>query len=440
MLVLLVSVGALACDEGRDAAPAASASAAVASTAPPEEKPRCALADKGASFVIGKRSANGANDGEGVSLPFAVEVGSAVAGETGFAVAALRSEGGGTGAVLALVDETASSGRVLELGRTHGDVDPPRLAGRSDSLVVVVPDNDAGSGTLKLASVDGANVTWGATVPHGRDESQAFAVDVGDKRGLVVWDEWAEKVGHGIIRATSFARADVSNATAPRTISPEGTDAQTPDLATRPGGFWIAWVAQQLVEKNRKSTHRLKDDSFDELPTHRWVEVAPVDENGALTAKPTAISPKNARVVIFDLATAPDGTAMVTWRTEENIATEGGQLHLSVIKLDGSVDATIVEDHDLGPGVPALVLDRKEKYLWLSVANMAEQTRLARVSPSGDLLDGLRVDNTVKSAEPLAAESGRLLIARPAGLAVELEVVRCAVGRPPEYGSRPPNR
>lgn len=425
----------LACDKGKTGEAAASASASAAA-APGADKPRCGYAETGASFAIGKRSPEG--KGEGVSLPFAVELGSAVPRPTGFAVGALRSEGGGTGAVVALVGETASSGQVIELGRTHGDVDPPRVASRGDRLVVVVPDNDAGSSTLRLAALAGRNVTWGATFQQGRDESQAFAVELGAKRGLLVWDEWVEKEGHGAIRVTSFAVGDVSNATPAKNISPDGTDAQTPQLSPRAGGFWLAWVAQEVVTESKGSKSRKRDDSFEELPTNRWVEVAPVDENGALSAKPVAITPKNVRVMIFDLATTADGAAVLAWRTEENAATEGGQLHLTVVKEDGSIDATVVEDRDLGPGAPTLVVDRHKQQLWLSVASMAEETRLARVKASGDLVDGLAVDPIVKNAEPLAAHDGHLLLGRPAGLAIELEVVRCRAGAPPQYGSRPP--
>lgn len=441
---LLAAFGASAafgCDERSEASPPAAASTPPSSSVPATASVRCRGSKDDASFTIGKRSPD--EEEEGVSLPFAVEVGSAAARPgaptRGFAVGALRAEGGATDAVVALLD-SAGQGRLVSLGTAHGDTDPPRVAARKGRLFVVVPDNDAGSATLKLARIEGARVTWGSTLRQGRDESNAFGVELGDERGAIVWDEWERDPGAGVVKMTSFHLDDPSNTTEPRRVSPEGTDAEGPRLAPRPGGFWLAWIAHRVDEDAERRLGR-KPTAAD-VPTERWVEIVPLDRNGIPTSQPIAVTPQDGRVVMFDLAAARD-RALVAWRADETRQSEGGRVQLSVVRADGTNESTIVEDRDLGAGVPTVVVDRGSPKgkpgLWLSVASLAGETRLGAIDEAGELREALATDRLLKNAEPLAALDGTLLVARPAGLAIELELITCARGPAPTFGVRPPN-
>ena len=52
-------------------------------------------------------------------------------------------------------------------------------------------------------------------------------------------------------------------------------------------------------------------------------------------------------------------------------------------------------------------------------------TRLAAMSPSGELLDALAPEPSLGAGEPIAATSDAILWARPMGKSMRLSVVRC---------------
>ena len=424
----LCVVGAPACKktapptEGA-AAPSASASGRVASAG-------CRPVRPGSAFVIGKRDPNPAEGAEDLALPFAVEVGSAIARPKGFAVAALRAQGGGTGALVALVDDEASSGRLVDLGRTHGDVDPPRLASIGDRVIVAVPDNDAGSTTIKLAELSGSggteSVTWGATLRTGRDDSTAFDLAAGKDRGVVVWDEWNKAAGHSTVQLSTFDAGALGNVTRPRTVSPKKRDAAAPKLTGRPGGFWLAWVAHAPLDAGAAAD----SGDGDRDGVARWLEVVPLDANGAPTAEPVAVTPRTGSVTTFDIAAAADGSALFAWRLgNELLQGKGSSASLGVVRADGTTAAHEIPDEDVGPGVPSLLVEvdsaTKPRPVWLSLASVSDATRLGRVTDQASLAGTLAADDRIKNAEVLAAARGALLLGAPRGLAVELTVVRC---------------
>jgi hypothetical protein len=202
----------------------------VSSSAPGQVAPRCRDEGQSKPFVVGEaprqkpvdaKDAQAEDDTAG-GLPFAIEIGIGVSMKSGFAVSGLRAQAGGSGAFVALVGADGS-GRVLDLGRTYGDADPPRIAASGERLMAVVPDNDAGGGRLRLAAIDvgRGSVTWGAELDERRDASPAMGIELGDARGVVVWDELEGKKKRGVIRGSSFDLANVASATLPRSLSPK---------------------------------------------------------------------------------------------------------------------------------------------------------------------------------------------------------------------------
>ncbi len=370
---------------------------------------------------MGERSAS-ADGGEEATLPFAVELGSATSRAGGFAVGALRAQGGGVGALVALLDENAGAGKIIDLGRTHGDVDPPRVAARGARLVVAVPDSDAGSHTVKLAEVTDGGASWGATLRTGRDDSHAFDVALGETHLVVVWDELDKPKGHSVIR---LAAATGAGAPVVSLASPPKTDAEAPRLVTRDGGFWLAWIAHAPLELPRGES---ADGGDEDERVARWLEIVPLDAAGKPTAEPRAVTERTGTLSAFDLAAAPEGSALVAWRRGDDRA-EGpaSSASLTTVAPDGTVRHAILPDPDLGPGVPSLVVDAEAKpsRTWLAIGSITDVTRLAPVSSAGTLEVALAADPAVDRAEPLAAGHGRLLFATGRGRAAELFAFVC---------------
>jgi hypothetical protein len=435
-----LAVGAGGCR--RDVPEPPTEPSATAPAAAPPVASRCSEAP--GSFSIGDRGSLADPDGgDDVALPFAVEVGGSVPYAGGFAVAALRAERGGTGAVVALIGRSGAADRLVELGRTFGDAEPPRLAARGDTLIAAVPDHDAGSKTLRLAAIrDG--VTWGAEISQGRDESQVFDVELGAKRGVLVWDEWDKQAGQGVVRLVSFEPGNLGAATRARTLTPEGDDAEAPVLAPRPGGFWLAWISRQPPERpKQKPKHKATkpDPAANEPPAddpvvdlgRRWLRLAPLDENGALSAEPRDVTGRQTHVLVFDLAPLPDGGALLAWRDDASSpGVEAGAIHLARIGPDGALGAFVIEDEKIGAGVPSLLVDSTAPAgaapVWLALDSVTDATRLVALGKDGRMLDVLNDEPAIGHAEPLSISGGRLLFSRPRGLAIELGSARCRPG------------
>ncbi len=417
-------------------------SASAVPAAPPA--PRCKAIKRGASFTIGQpgKSDLGGDD-DSVALPFAVDLGSAVATSSGFAVSALQTEDGGTGAVVALVSANADSGKLVDLGHVYGDADPPRLAAHADRLVVALPGNDASGATLRLVAIrnpaGSADVVWGREMEQGNDQSQVFDIELGDKRGVLVWDDWDKSADHGVIRASTFKADDVSNATRPRVLSPKDDDAEAPRIVRRPGGFWLAWISHHRAHAGRgapaasSSPEPGAGSPIVELGS-RWLELVPLDENGSPTASPIAVSRHDAHVLVFDVAPAPDGGALLAWRDDEaEPGAEGRIVHLGRVRPGGSVQTHILDDAKVGAGVPTLLVDEHPpakpgpQAAWLSLAGVSDETRLAALDANGKLLDPLVTDPVLRRAEPVVLDRGRMLLAAPRGLALELSAATCKV-------------
>lgn len=432
-VVLAVAVVALiGCDrdDPPEPKPTASASASPAAALPP----RCALVERGASFTIGERpAATGDGGSDDIALPFAVELGSAAVRPDGFAVSGQRTEAGKTLSFVALVGKRGASGRLVELGRVHGGAEPPRLAAKGARLVAAVPDSDAAGGTLRLASISDAggrvDVTWGAEVSEGHDQSPAFDVALGGDRGALVWDVFDKKAGKASVLGASFSANDVSNVTRERRLSPEDDDAEMPRLVARPGGFWLAWISGSPPADEKTS------DAGSPAPPQllelgrRALKLMPLDANAAPTASPIAITRADAHVLVYDLAVGPRGHALLAWRDDDTApGAEARTVYLAKVAAGGGLDTSRIENEEVGAGVPVLLVPPGKppaKLLaWLALAGLGNATRLGNLS--ADLgLGELAAEPVVNNAEPLAARDDQLLIAQPRGLAAELSVVRC---------------
>ncbi len=411
--------------------------------APKKAPPRCQELIPGSMLTVGdvgrpKSSGEPDASADDPDLPFAVEMGQAVSHAHSFVVSALRAKGEGTMAVIAVVPQTGRGGRVLELGATHGDVEPPRLASRGAHLVAAVPDSDAGGGVLRMASLTlggSLGVTWGGEISEGRDASKVFDVELSKQRGVVVWDELDKKNDRSVISLASFAPKDLGAISPSRRVSSPDEDAEAPQLASRPGGFWLSWLSRAPIEKDAKKEKAVPTSGDDPLIAFgaRRLMLARLDANGSLTGAPIAVSAGPSHVLVYDLASNADGSALLAWRDDPTSpGVEGRAVHFARVDGAGSVSRSAVQDESIGAGVPSLVVDsaapKAGSATWLSLASVTDETQVAALTTSGKIRDRLEAEPSIRSAEPLAARAGRILIGRPRGLAVELSVLRCSPG------------
>jgi len=389
------------------------------------EHSRCAPASAEGPFLLGATGApKGPGPGSGDPnepsrddpLPFASEVGDGVSFAGGFAVGALHENGAAPTISVVTLGPDGRHPRVIGLGATHGDVEPPRLAARGNVLVAGILESDLNGRSLRLAKVQDGNVTWGATLRQKGGESQAFDIALGEKKGVVVWDE--EDPSHGVIMASTFDVASASNATVARAISAATSDAESPQILARPdGGYWLAYIARA---GNGEDTDGGHEDSED--VGFRWIEMAQLDANGSPTGTPRAVTPKAGHVLVFDMAPGEEGAALLVYRYDDTpIGASGGQVMRTVVRAQRVENpAVLVEGDEVGAGVPSV------RGSWLAVTDAADATRLAPIRTGGDLAAPLRAEPDIGTGEPIAADGDRLLVARPAGRAVKLQVLRCS--------------
>ena len=424
-------------------APSPPTSQSAAPAAPPVSK-RCRPAGPaGSGFTVGDLP--GATDDDDDGLPFAVDLGGAVIHEGRFVVSALRQQAGGTHAIVVLLSAQADGGRVVDLGQVHGFVVPPRLASNGRHLMVAVVDSDASAMVVRLARIDAAtsrpNLAWGPEIPQARDESEALELELGAQRGLLVWDEWDDKANHGVVVAAAFDPTDLSKEPERRILSEDEQDAESPRLMPRPGGYYAAWVVNAPPERDRpprkkpKSAKSKRDDEASAVELGpRWIVLRPLDVHGAPSSASVMVTPKTGHALSFDAALSGDRGTLVAYRDDTTSpATPGGALRIAHVAPGGSVELQDLGDFEVGAAVPGLLVDahrpKDGAYGWLSIGSAAEATLIAALDDAGKLVDDLAEDALVRSSVPLLVDSGRTLLARPRGRAVELSIVQCQPGQ-----------
>ena len=450
-VLLLSSSG---CDKG-DAATSTAAPSATHNKPLPARKAlkmACRETKAGARFLVGEVGEQKKLESDGaasIDLPFAVEVGSAVATSDAFALSALK----GHQALVAMVSKEGGQGSELQLDEVHGDVEPPKLASDGDRLVAAVVGNDAGSNTLTLVAVQraaGENaLTRGGSIEKGRDGSNAFDIALGEAGGLLVWDRWDKAKGHGIIEALPFDPTTLDPKRAQAALDLAGDDAETPRVVRRPGGFWLVWVshgapealapvrptrgtgAQQLTPARpvQGGLPEVDGDVTSVIDvTPRRLKVAPVDAYGAPTAQPTMITPKDSHVLAYD-ALAVGGGLLLAWRDDPTtLGVEAPKVHVADVRIDGSVTVQVVEDQRLRAGTPRLFLDARAKQParpWLSLIGEEGRPLLGYFEGRAALAGPLQEVSGLGLGEPLAMADGRLVLARPNGRALDIIVVGC---------------
>jgi hypothetical protein len=364
----------------------------------------------------GRAAPSNADAGESARddiLPFAAEVGDGVAYHGGFAVGAIHESETSLAMSVVTLDASGHNAKIVPLGVARGDIEPPRVFARDGTLAAGVLEPAANGRSLRLAKIENGAVTWGATIHEQGGESQAFDVALGEKKGIVVWDE--DGATSSIIQVSTFDAATLTNATPPRTISRPAADAESPRLVTRPGGgYWLAYIGRSTAPQDTDNPAPAEDVGF------RWIELVALDANGSPTGPARVATPKDGHVMVFDIAPAPDGGALIAYRYDDTpTGAPGGQV-MRVLVHPTSVDppSVLIAD-EVGAGVPNLLPG------WIAVLDAADVTRLAPIGLDGQIAAPLNPEPDVGSGEPIAGSSNRLLVARPSGRAVKLVVLEC---------------
>lgn len=379
--------------------------------------------------------------------PFAVEIGRGAVFDGGFAAGVKRSAEGGSVAMIAMLGFDGAGGKLVRLERSRGDFDAPVVTGAGASVLVALLEPDAGGRSIKVGKVTGDQVAWGVEIPEGRDESQVLDLASSGAHALVVWDAVARGSERSSVMLASFDVATMRAIATARPVSAPTTDAETPRLIARPGGYWLGYLARGEEHPAKKAKGEKKQDKkvdgdwvddddapLGEVILHRWVELMPLDESGLPVSAARAITPKNGHALAFDLELGDDGGAIVAWRDDDTPAgATGGRLHAALARLSGVGEAHVLAEDTGTAGVPDLLPG------WISIASVSGATRIAAIDAQGQLLEVLAPEPSLGAGEPIAATKDAILWARPAGKAMRLGVVRCAprgVSDPPKAGAQ----
>jgi len=360
-------------------------------------------------------------------LPFGVDLGSAVATSSGFAVAGIRGAGL---AFLARVSDHASLR--IDLGELHGDAETPALAAAGDDVLVALRGTDAAGFTLKLgrvAGVAGSAVEWGFELSKLGKTVTGVALATAGARGVLVY-QGEEKQGGSQLMLGTFAIGALKE---PFQVKPlEAKDAEMPRLTTRAGGYWLSWVRtlpeEKKAGKKPEAVEVAQDPEERELLDVglRVVEVAKLDEQGKLLGAALRVGEPRRQILLYDVAQLASGGLLVAARSDSAVpGAEGGALVLSEVGPDGSVREERLDDDDLGAGAPTLLVDADLKLPgpWLAMSSPSDATRLG-LARGGHTV--LQADALLGHAQVLAVSTGHFLVQRARGRSVTLEALACS--------------
>ena len=460
-LSLTLALAAVGCKAKPAPAPAPSAHAALSAAKPatPEAPARCRAVGNGPALRVGDpvRRPASADDGEEAAdeedeaaLPFATRVDAAVTLDASFAVGGLATPGSKTEAFVGFIPLTGTPGRRVGLGVVHGDVDPPRLAGRGRTVIAAVADMDAGGGMLRLSRLDeDADKASGDASITGVEHDAGAALAWGEHGAVLVYGaKRAQGVG---LKLVALDPEKLAGPFTPRDL--DGTlYAEAPVLVARPGGYWLAWVSEAPAAGDRTDAGARapgRPDAgtrpgvpaaagsappgtgSDDTPLvesgPRVLMTLPLDAAGKPLGTPRPVTVPRSHVVGFEAALAPDGALALTFREDDaSPGVESGPPDLARVALDGAISRAKVEDEDLSAGLPALLTDVKAGgRTWVALESASGGTRIGVLKEGGLALEALVGDRLLRGADVLGAGDGRLLVSRNRGRAVELEVLEC---------------
>lgn len=419
----------------------------------PVVKPRCADLSK-QPFVIGDApapkpaatSTDSDDPPEDDLAPFAVELGRGIPFGAGFAIGTQREAEGGTVSMVATVGADGQNGKLVRLARSRGDFDAPVVAAAGDAILAAMIEPNAGGRAIRIAKIEGDRVTWGPELSEGRDESLAVDIASTGARALVVWDDVPSGHERSVIDLATFDIGTMRGSGG-RAMTPPTIDADLPRLAPRPGGYWLSYLvhgdapteptaskpdseappddAGPPKKKPSKKPEANPDDSDTEAAgeaiAHQWLELLPLDESGVPTGAPRAVTPKDGRVIGYDLEDGPEGRAVLIYREDDTPnGSIGGRVKSIAVEMGGVGEPHVLAEEGVGTGVPQLL------GTWVVIHSMSGPVQIGAIGPRGEIALDLAPEKPLGHGEVLAANGDTFLVATPAGRAMKLGVTRCA--------------
>jgi len=415
------------------AGPGASASASGSSAPEPSGPPaRCEALGKEAAFVLGDPPPPRPDAGveEQQFAPFAAVLGRGAVSRDGFLLGALRDAEGGTIANLVRLGAKGQSPTEVRLARSRGDMEAPVVAAHEDAALVAMLEPDAGGRTLRLGRVVGDKVTWGAEIPQGMDESMAVDLAVSGDRAMLAWDDFDKDGDASRVVIAPFDARDVGGNIEPRPVTRPDADAETPRLFSRPGGYWLLYVVRGRLSSVGAVPAEARDEPSDkdevdeqrggERMRYAWIEALPLTEKGEAAGEPRRVTPADGHAIAFDALADEEGAIQLAWRDERSpLGGSGGTVLAVRIDLGGVTEPVVVLDEDVGDGVPSLLPG------WIAIMPLSGPMLLGRLTKQGDVEGAISPEPLIGRAQPIAAKGELILLGRPMGKAVELEVVSC---------------
>ncbi len=423
-------------------APSASASAS---------PPRCARVG-GEPVVIGEAAANGVDAGDDDDFtPDAPTLGRAIAFDGGFAVGALVEQGGATNASIVTLDDQ-DHGAIVTLGRSRGDLEPPVVAPVGAAVLVASLEPNAGGISTRVGRVTGNKLEWITEIDRKKGDAIDADLAVSGERAAIVWDDLDSESSRLFVE--TFAAASEGRPSEKVLVSPEKTDASSPRLIAKEGGFYLLYVARgaeighaddDYPDEARKADEKRKtapkpsadagaNDDIDESRGERmfasWIEVLPLDTNGKPAGSAIKLTRPSGRVSGYDVASGKDGFDVV-WRDED--APSGGAggsaqiVHVSA-SGPGNVESLAEPSHPsesgeanpIPAGAPALFAG------WITISEETGRTMIGRIGDDGRLTEPLAIEPTLGSGSLVAAHGEHLLVATPRGRSMSLALYGCA--------------
>lgn len=382
--------------------------------------------------------------------PFAAEPGMAVALGGDFFATGLRHDPRGGVALLGRLG--ASGALATELGRVRGDVPPPRLSSDGQDLWVALQDGAPGGRQLRIGRVPRGDLSapplWRSGPRQASTDSSAFDIAAASGQALLVYDDWSVSEQHGRVLAALLSADGPSgpsgDAGGAQVLSPIGMDSEAPRVSARPGGFWVAW----LVTSSRGGSGRVYDPGGREASQGagaafeaRWLALVAVDATGQVEGDVRRLTPRQQRVVGYDLTTSPSGAAWVAWRQDAPTpGSSGGRVAVMEARRDGSDEPRLVREEDVGSGEPAWLPggEGRGDRRWLSFPDGRDRTLVLPIRQRLEIGEPLALPPRLERAGALAGSGDQILFAVPRGRAVELSAASCGASAPSDAGSIEP--
>lgn len=330
---------------------------------------------------------------EGSALPIAGEdvvVGESVAKADALLVGVVRRQADKRTATVLRTAPDLASPAYVDLGPARGDEPPPFpfVGGGAERVAYYGRSGDAGTGgrTLFVARLENKNAVVETTVPQESDDSFALSIAWPDggarENAMLAWDEDAPLLAQQLVadRGVIKIRSLADNAKA-RVVSPDTSDADSPRLLLRKGGFWLAWLARKIDRTDAGPAL----EGAGEWRAYHWVEIVALDAHGEVASPVRRVSPETGHASAFELSQGEgkDASQVTVFVQDEAARGEGsGSRFVRYTVSADRVDGTELVDGGIGEAIVALLsVPDASAPRWLAWTDLRERAHLAPFGP-----------------------------------------------------------